>query len=498
MRRVFFRVYAAVVGTVFIVMAGMVATFWWTTGASVGTHAQETLERTILQLAQEIGETTPGSPERSARLHEARQRTLLWLALIPAKALQADGVDVAALRDGEPLFRSPLDRWPGDMNGWVLLPGEDLVLEAQIPGLAEVAAALDATTRPDDAGEPLPPGFALNEADAARLLTGPVFRVRDDGTTMTFRASNGALRRAPLPSVRPPLPPWVTPLLMLVLVGLAIGFVIRPVQRELERLAEATRRLSDGDLTARVQLPAKSPLAKLGVKFDTMAERVQAVLENNEDLLRAVSHELRTPISRLMFSIDLIRETDSEEKRAAYLETAERTVEEMGELARELLELARLGEVSPALEREPRDLMQLAARAFSTEMEVTAEEAEDRIGGEPVIVDADPRLAVRAIANIVRNARRYGDGQVTVQVEKREDVACLHVDDDGPGIPPEDRERVAKPFQRLESSRNRELGGAGLGLAIATRIAERHGGALLIGESPTLRGARITFEIPLA
>ena len=102
----------------------------------------------------------------------------------------------------------------------------------------------------------------------------------------------------------------------------------------------------------------------------------------------------------------------------------------------------------------------------------------------------------RAVSNLLRNAVRHAKGRVAVLGEAAGGTLRLHVDDDGPGMPEADRARVLEPFVRLDAARSRDAGGAGLGLALASRLAEAHGGSLSVGDAP-LGGARLTLTLPL-
>jgi two-component system sensor histidine kinase RstB len=496
-RGVFLRIYAVVIGTLLLVFGGTFAYFFTFVRADFESEIERAIEPAMASFAREISRTAQGSPEREALLSHVRQRVGPSVTVLPLAALEIDEADRERLRAGEYVSESHLPGSGRSPRGLMPIPGEDAVVELRVshPFVATSALPLAFDVR-GTTGEPAATALRLEREETARLTTSPM--AIDAGRSFVWLNADGELRRAPAPFERPDFPRWLLPLLCLVLVGVGIALVIVPMQRQLVAVERATQLLSDGDLDARAQLPTHGPLSDLGHRFDEMAERVQTVLENNEDLMRAVSHELRTPIARLLFALDLVRSAETDEKREEHLAKAEASVEELGELSAELLELARLGETSPKLSMEPIDLGDVARRAYSAEMDACAETALREVEGESVPVSADRRLVTRAVANVVRNARRHGGGTVKVSLERVGDRARVHVDDDGPGIPLEERQRVLEPFQRLDESRNRESGGVGLGLAISRRIVERHGGAIEIDESPTLRGARVTLELPIA
>ena len=110
-------------------------------------------------------------------------------------------------------------------------------------------------------------------------------------------------------------------------------------------------------------------------------------------------------------------------------------------------------------------------------------------------MEAVPRLLRRAVLNLGTNAVRHARSRVRLSAASRGGRVWVHVDDDGPGVPPEARDRVFEPFFRMDASRTSDTGGAGLGLAIVQRIAQVHGGTVTVGEAP-LGGARFTLELP--
>ena len=110
-------------------------------------------------------------------------------------------------------------------------------------------------------------------------------------------------------------------------------------------------------------------------------------------------------------------------------------------------------------------------------------------------VEAEERYLHRVLQNLVTNALRYAQSRIVMRVEESEDQVVIHVDDDGPGIPEHERERVFKPFARLDKSRHRASGGYGLGLSIVKRIVDWHGGEIRVDESPE-GGARFTVTLP--
>jgi len=201
-------------------------------------------------------------------------------------------------------------------------------------------------------------------------------------------------------------------------------------------------------------------------------------------------------MARLRFSHAMARDDPSPDGKDRFLARMESDLVEIDQLTAELLDYAKLERGTPelALQNVPAEpwLEDVLGHALSDPSQ----------GAEPVRVSAkvegdtlrcEPRYMARAVANLVRNARAHAAREVRVTVEARPDGATVHVDDDGPGIAPADRERIFEPFVRADASRARDSGGFGLGLAIVRQVARWHGGDAFAGESP-LGGARVSLR----
>jgi signal transduction histidine kinase len=270
---------------------------------------------------------------------------------------------------------------------------------------------------------------------------------------------------------------------------------VKPFWRDLEGLKSATARVGDGDFGIRADVGRKSLLEPIASAFNVMAQRVQALLKSHRDLEQGVAHELRTPLAQLKFDLELARASERPADREARFVEMERDVAELEELVNELLVLANLQQAPPYVPEE------IPARALIDEVLRRARE-EMRAAGRDIVIEGprhlpegiacDSKSMARALVNVVRNAVRYARTKVAITVERTGSRTAIHVDDDGPGIPPRERERLFQPFTRLEGSRDRETGGVGLGLAIVKSVAEWHGGEARISDSP-LGGARVSI-----
>ncbi|MDR6711335.1 two-component system OmpR family sensor kinase [Pseudomonas hunanensis] len=289
----------------------------------------------------------------------------------------------------------------------------------------------------------------------------------------------------------------VTVLIVAAMLGCMLVWVW-PHWRDLERLKETARRLGQGQMAERTHISARSNIGELAGVFDTMAGDLERHVNAQRELLNAVSHELRTPLTRLDFGLVLLFDEVPPASRKRLLELVGH-VRELDELVLELLSYSRLQNVEQARERVEVSLLELVDSVlggFAEELDGRGIQWEVRAESHLPRFVLDPRLTARAVQNLVRNAMRYCDVALLLRLRLEEDGACLlTVEDDGIGIPLEERERIFQPFYRLDRSRDRNTGGFGLGLAISRRAIEGQGGTLTVAQS-TLGGAQFRIRLP--
>jgi len=284
--------------------------------------------------------------------------------------------------------------------------------------------------------------------------------------------------------------------LVVVLGGLAIASLVlaRRITRPLGRLAAAARALGAGDLQARVGPLPRGEFAELGASFDEMAGRVHDLLQAQRALLANVSHELRTPIARIRVALDLGAEGDPSalEGLVDDLAQLERLIGDI--LTAASLDLARPGDATSPLRREPIDLGRLLDRtAAAFRAAFPSHRLELRRTDEVVLVDADAALLRRVLDNLLDNARKYSEPgtRVLLALAVDDERVRVEVQDEGIGIDARDLPQLFTPFFRTDRSRARTTGGVGLGLTLARRIVVAHEGTLDIasrsGEGTTVR-----------
>lgn len=336
-----------------------------------------------------------------------------------------------------------------------------------------------------------------SELGALPLAGEPAFRreaLREMTAFIRFHDEHGGLIVGPLDPVVPVGRKPVGLLFGLILVPLIAIVVAWRISRQLKKIDEASKAFGAGDLGTRIANPA-GPSSELAVSFNEMAERVERLVKDRDELIQAVSHELGSPLARLRFQMELFAGAkpgagDEGER----LEAMTQQIDELDQLVEDLLRWVQSDEDALRLDRfdaaaplgNLAELAQLAAPEQSA-MEVQLE------APDSVMLHADPRSYQRAVDNLLRNAVRYASRTVRLRLVIDDGAVVVSVEDDGPGIPEESRARVIEPFTRIAPDRDRRTGGAGLGLAIVSRIMLAHEGSMTIDDSP-LGGARLTLR----
>jgi len=304
----------------------------------------------------------------------------------------------------------------------------------------------------------------------------------------------------PRPNRPPPMapPPWWRPpfdfvwLLGLVAVAVALGAypIVRRLTKRLEALQQGVERWGEGDLARRLPEDGRDEVAFLAQRFNIAAERVQALLLSHKALLANASHELRSPLARIRMGLELMG-TRPGDASAAAREEITRNIHELDQLIDEILLASRL-DASPIDlgTLEPVDLVGLCAE----ECAQTGAEFEVPAGCTSLVVPGVAKLLRRVVRNLLENARRHAAGEVSLSLQPGGSQAVIRVCDRGPGVPPQQRERIFEPFYRLPGASERD-GGVGLGLALVKSITTRHGGSVRCEERPG-GGACFVIELP--
>jgi len=267
----------------------------------------------------------------------------------------------------------------------------------------------------------------------------------------------------------------------LVLALLTSSLLALSITRPVRALQRVTRNLAAGDLDVRVPREVttrRDELGRLGTSFDSMAMRLSEALRARERLLRDVSHEIRSPLTRIRLATELARDGVGTELQLARVDSE---VERLDALVGNILDVARLESGAEILRRDRLDLVTLIDRiAADAAFEAQARGCSVRWRGptEDCEIDGDADWTGAAIENVVRNALHHAprDSVVELQLDLLPSAYELHVRDQGPGVPEQDLERIFEPFHRVAPDRSRDSGGAGLGLAITSRVMRAEGG----------------------
>ena len=280
---------------------------------------------------------------------------------------------------------------------------------------------------------------------------------------------------------------------MLALVGIAVAVGVFPIIRRLTQrlvaLQRSVQRFGEGDLSVRVPAQGHDEIADLARQFNAAAGRIETLVNSHKSLLANASHELRSPLTRIRMGLELM---GGQQPSPAFREEILRNIAELDQLVDEILLASRLDAREADVGTvEEVDLVGLAAEEcarIDADLEVDAT-------AESLQVQGVSKLLRRALRNLLENARRYSQGEVSVRILRQHGQAEVRVCDHGPGVPVAQRERIFEPFYRLPGASERS-GGVGLGLALVRSIASRHSGTVHC-EDHAGGGACFVLRLPL-
>lgn len=413
-------------------------------------------------------------PGAAAALPSPERLAALAAALDDGAPAQREAI-LDAVRS--PRFEASIEPGPPAAAAPVpLRPIEEIAIEAYQNALPDRALAV--VPRPLEARFPRVYPSAFNAVDfRIGLVTGETLVVSTESRLMVH--PNG-------------LPIGFAAALLGLAIALGAMIVLHREFRPLSQLAAAVDTVDPAEMAALPTVRARSPeLRALVGAFERLHERIATLIKARLALVGGIQHDLRTFATRLRLRVDKIAEP---EERAR----AERDINDMIALLDDALLASRAGaseldeelvELGPLVAGEVADRSAAGARIdFAPEPKPDPDAADATVLGD--------RLALRRIvANLAENALKYGEA-AHLALRREADELILTVDDEGPGIPPERRAYLLEPFTRLEASRARRTGGAGLGLAVVRSLVEAHGGDLAIEDAPG-GGARLIARFPI-
>src|SRR5476649_777259 len=290
---------------------------------------------------------------------------------------------------------------------------------------------------------------------------------------------SAALLRAP---VSWPMEIFVAAVVAILVASLGAALVARRVVRPLSALTKAAAAVAVGPDTPHVNEEGPADVRNAAIAFNTMAAKVTRTLESQRHLLSAVGHDLRTPLTAMRINLEFV--TDDELRDGLM-----RNLDELQALTEQVLAAAK-----GAGGEKPRQVdLSALVESLCTDLDELGEPV-SWANHAPAPISCRPNEIKRAVRNLVENAVAYGH-KADVRISDTADGYDVLVEDEGPGIPESDRQRVFEPFVRLESSRNEATGGTGLGLTLVKAIVEGHGGMVKLEPRPG-GGLRARMHLP--
>jgi two-component system osmolarity sensor histidine kinase EnvZ len=267
---------------------------------------------------------------------------------------------------------------------------------------------------------------------------------------------------------------------------LAIAAIfLRNQVRPLRRLAEDAESFGKGRETAFFKAAGAKEVRQAATAFNSMKERIKRQIDQRTEMLAGISHDLRTPLTRMKLSLAMAPQN-------THTEALKLDVAEMQAMVDKFLDFVRGDSTEQQSTFNFATLLQDVCQQFQQHQQTFA--INYRLMTE-VEYSGRPQALRRALQNILSNAQRFAT-KVDITLKKTRQMLIITIDDNGPGIPINKRQEVFKPFYRLESSRNPQTGGIGLGLSITQDIIHSHGGRITLDKSP-LQGLRVTIRLPL-
>lgn len=255
----------------------------------------------------------------------------------------------------------------------------------------------------------------------------------------------------------------------------------RRLAQPITAFADAAERLGKDPRTPPLSITGSGEVVAAANAFNMMQERLRRYVEDRTAMVGAIAHDLRTPLTRLKFRIEAVPE-DIRPKLAADIDQMEAMISAT---------LGFVRDTNRPAERTKLELSSLLESVMDEAAETGGDTTVER--AEKTVIEGDPVALKRLVSNLVENALKYG-GRARGRVFSEDGMAIIEIDDDGPGVPPAELERVFEPFYRGEPSRNRETGGIGLGLAVVRSLARAHGGDVTLANR---RGGGLTATVKL-
>lgn len=287
---------------------------------------------------------------------------------------------------------------------------------------------------------------------------------------------------------------------VMVIVLLAIFFtgstsywLIKKLERRIASVEKGVSDFSKDPVHLTLQENNEDAIGSLAHSVNGMSQRIHQLLSDQKQLLQAISHEIRTPVSRLKFRTEMLSEQNLNEAGEKAVAGLKNDANEINDLVSEVVRFNQGSTQIHITEFSVLPLIQSILEKLSIDygqVDVDYKEHDE------ILVKQDETLLGRVLQNLIQNACKYGNNQVAIKVETLGKFVRFTIEDNGPGIEAKDRQSIFSPFTRIESSRNKQTGGMGLGLAIVHNICESLSYYIAISDSP-LGGAQFLLTIPV-
>jgi two-component system, OmpR family, sensor kinase len=302
-----------------------------------------------------------------------------------------------------------------------------------------------------------------------------------------------AFKYTPIASGRTPLE-WVLSFVFYAAIALVLMLWLWPLTRDLKELERSTMTFGNRNWRFQTRIQPTSQIYPLSQAFRRMAARIDGLISSQKDMTNAMSHEIKTPLARMRFEIEMARAASNAQQAHEHLDHINRDISELNAFVTATLDYAILERAEVALNFGVHDFTQVLP-AICDSVRRTARDdlaIECNVSGAATHLRCDAHLIETAVRNMLYNAARYAKSRVEISLSTDEHRCLLAVDDDGPGIPAQERSRVFESFVQLDQPSSKKTG-YGLGLAIVKRIVEWHGGRASVLQSH-LGGARVVIE----
>jgi two-component system, OmpR family, sensor histidine kinase RstB len=525
MRSIFFRIYSGMLLATLLIIALLYTGFQQYNQYRLNTYLDNVAKGTFTLIAQGIARHH--GEKRQEWFEVVKRLTGLNLTLSSQRPQALDTGQLKHLRSGEMLIRPDL----GDKVAtlFVAIPGEDnLFLSTEIDDVNEQLSRVTALLILNDLGRHPKLqrdkeliklqqnfGFSLTLSDIniapldatqlRRVKRGDIVVSLNDTTFdnpyiqvfAKYGNSGKLLILGPITLFNwfPSNVILLLGFLGLVLLALCSYGLVRPLERRLQVMEVEVDKIGTA-LAPSVPVQGDDAISRFALRVNSMASRIQGLLEEQRELTHAISHELRTPVARLKFRLETLNSPASEDKRQQAIDGINKDLNELNTLIDEILTFASLDSGSANWNQQPLNIKQMLDNLANEtsllsphlHIKVNTDTSTDTVTGVEHLLN-------RALQNLLLNATRYARENVHVSFNSSTTDYELRVADDGTGIHEQDRERVFTPFTRLDKSRNRASGGFGLGLAIVQQVAQWHQGSVVLGRSE-LGGAEFIFRWP--